>query len=256
MSLYLVSGIIGLLVVLISYKFISHTLQQRRIQRQRLITALKTRQRNFQYMVTGFPPGFLPAELGAQVYRALLTTTEELARLEPDSETHRADIALYNAELTASKQPAAVERVRLEHPEQIKEVRQNLQELHRFILTQEAGKHLNPGQAVALVEQIKRLVLQTTIDGYSLLARQAQQAGKPRLAIHNLTLAQKALIAENLDHQYDRLIAKIEQRIQALGQQAAAPQPRETLDETPLANKEWEHFEEEESNWKKKQIYD
>jgi len=248
------------LIILVSYAFISHTLKQRRIQRQRLISALKVRERNFKYMVTGFPPSFLPYDLAALVYRALIDTCDELTRLSPDNAVYKTDTGLYRTELNSLQKTEAT-RVRLENPAQIKEVRQHLQELHRFILAQEASRQLNPVQASVLNDQIKRLSLQTAIDGYMLQARQAQQVGKHRLAIHHLLLAKKALEAENTGHQYDKQIGKIATAIQGLEQKAS---PHSSVDDesisesaegTPVISKEWEQFETDET-WKKKQIYD
>jgi hypothetical protein len=254
MSLYIISGIIALLVLMVSYRFISYNLQQRKVQRQRLVTALKTRERNFKHMTGGYPPGFLPPELGALVYRALITTSEELVRLEPENSTHKADLVLYNAELAALKQSAPLQRVKLESLQQIKDVRQQLQELHRFIASQEASKQINQVQAAILNDQMKRLILQITVDGLTLQARQAQQLGKPRLAIHHLLQAKKSMEAENGNNQYDKFIEKISQRIETLEKQISAPPPIKHSEAEP-ASKEWESFAEDD-NWKKKQIYD
>lgn len=254
MSLYIISGIIALLVLMVSYRFISYTLQQRKVQRQRLVTALKTRERNFKHMTSGLPVGFLPPELGSLVYRALITTAEELLRLEPHNSTHKVDVALYNTELATLKQSPPLQRVKLENLEHIKEIRQQLQELHRFILSQEASKHINQVQAAVLNDQVKRLILQITIDALTLQARQAQQLGKPRLAIHHLIQAKKTMEADNSNHQYDKFIQKISQRIETLEQQTASPSHTDNAEQEPVS-KEWESFSEED-NWKKKQIYD
>src|SRR5690606_20900104 len=129
MSIYIISAILALLVLLVSYVFISNTLEKRRVQRQRLVTALKIRERNFRYMISGFPPHFLSADLNSLVYRALIETCEQLAKLEPRESSHQTDAALFSSQLTAIKHTQPDQRVRLENPTQVKEIRQHLQEL-------------------------------------------------------------------------------------------------------------------------------
>lgn len=257
MALYIIIGTVALLIILVCYTFISHGVEKRRAQRQRLITALKVREHNFRYLATGLPPHFLPADLNTLVYRALIDTCEQLAKLDPKNPSHQADAVLFSSELAAIK-PAPKSRVRLDSPAKIKEVRQYLQELVRFISQQEALKLIKPVQAAVYHDQIKRLALQISIDSYMLQAKYAQQQQKPRLAIHFYTLARKLLIAENASHRYDKQIAQMQAAITKLEEAVATqaqPNGKPATDgASKLTNKEWEHFGEDE--WKKKQDYD
>lgn len=260
MSIYIVSGIVILLITLVSYAFISHALEKRRVQRQRLLAALRIRERNFKYMVTGLPPHFLTHDLHTLAYRTLIETCEQLAKLDPREPTHQADVNIYSAQLNSLKQAPYKQRARLENPAQIKEVRQHLQELYRLVAQQEARKLINEVQAAAYGDQIKRLVLQISVDGYVIQAKQAQQMGKPRLAIHFFMLARKLFTSENANHSYDKQIAQLEAAINKLEETATT---KGLKDETIVAserrdasaiNKEWEQFGDDE--WKKKQLYD
>jgi hypothetical protein len=257
MALYIIFGTVALLIILVCYAFISHGVEKRRVQRQRLITALKVRDHNFRYLATGLPPHFLPADLNTLVYRALIDTCEQLAKLDPKDPSHQADAILFSSQLAAAK-PMPEGRVRLENPAKIKEVRQYLQELVRFISQQEALKHIKPVQAAVYHDQVKRLALQISIDSYMLQAKYAQQQKKPRLAIHFYTLARKLLTTENVSHRYDKQIAHLQATInkleEAVANQAQADTNAEVDTQPGLASKEWEHFGEEE--WKKKQDYD
>jgi hypothetical protein len=258
MSIYIISAIVALLVLLISYVFISNTLEKRRVQRQRLITALKIRERNFRYMITGLPAHFLPVDLSTLVYRALIETCEQLAKLDPREPSHQADAILFSSQLAAAKHTQTNTRVHLENPAQVKEVRQHLQELIRFVAQQEARKLINGVQAAAYADQIKRLAIQTSVDGYVSQAKVAQQSGKFRLAVHFFTLARKLLVSENAAHHYDKQIGQLQAVITKLEEsaaQSAVPgdaSPEEFPD--PQINKEWEHFGDDE--WRKKQVYD
>lgn len=260
MSIYIVSGIVVLIIILVSYAFISHSLEKRRVQRQRLLAALKLRERNFKYMVTGLPPHFLSHDLNTLVYRALIETCEQLGKLDPKDPNHQEDASLFAAQLNAIKQGPDKQRIRLENPAQIKEVRQHLQELYRFVAQQEARRQINDVQAAAYGDQIKRLVLQISVDGYVVQAKQAQQLGKLRLAIHFFMLARKLFTSANANHTYDNQIAQLQATIAKLEEAAGQKAPEaetESSDEKPdatVVNKEWEQFGDDE--WKKKQVYD
>src|SRR5690625_5332524 len=54
--------IVGLLIVLIGYAFIYQDLEKRRKQRQRLMAALKSRNRSVKSMLASFEPRFLPKD--------------------------------------------------------------------------------------------------------------------------------------------------------------------------------------------------
>lgn len=269
MSIYIISSIILLLVLMAGYVFISHAMEKRRIYRQRLLTALKVRQRNFRYMITGFPPHFLTNDLMALVYRALIETCEQLSKLETNDPQHAEDVQLYSSQLLAIKQHEGAKRIRLENPEQIKEIRQHLQELYRFVAQQEGLKVINKVQAAAFADQIKRLAVQSAIDGYVFQARKAEQAGKAKLAIHFYGLAGKFLVPENTDHSYDHQIAQLSEAIAKLEEatraEQAAPEGSADGDQEGVTttgstsgpiSKEWEKFGSNEDEWKKKQVYD
>ncbi len=266
MSIYIVSAIILLLVLLAAYALISQAVDRRRVHRQRLLTALRVRQRNLRHMLNGFPPHFLSSDLATLVYRALIGICEELHKLEPSDNTHVADLQLLTDQLAAVKQSPATSRARLENPQQIKEIRQQLQELYRFVGQQESLKAITKIQASAFQDQIKRLALQSSVDGYVAQAKRAQQAHKPRLAIHYYGLARKLLLPENTNHIYDKQIAQLSGVIIKLEEKAKhqggadfssdedSPDDKTSEATTPL-NKEWEMFGDEDE-WKKKQLYD
>ncbi len=264
MSIYVIAGILLLLVSLAAYTFLSHSIEKRRIQRQRLITALRARRNAFRDLATGFPNGFLSNDLTALLYRALIDGCEQLASLDPEDPSHLEQLNLYTSLLAAQKENTAQQRARLDNPEQIKEARGLLQELYKFVMQQSALNLINPVQTEAYTDQIKRLVLQMTVDGHIFNARQAQQIHKTRLAIHHYTLARKLLLTENASHGFDKqiaqldaVIAKLEEKaIQAGESPSAKPDEKHTDQNSVTGNKEWEKFEKNNEQWKKKQIYD
>ena len=65
--------IIVVLASLVCYAFISQTMAHKREQQERLIGALSLKARNFKFMLSGFPQGFLPPELTLLVQKSLIS---------------------------------------------------------------------------------------------------------------------------------------------------------------------------------------
>lgn len=267
MSAYLIPAIFLVLIVIAGYLFLSHSIEKRRIQRQRLITALRARRNSFRDLATGFPTGFLSNDLTALLYRALIDSCEQLTRLESSDHTHAEQLALYTNLLSSLKENTQQTRVRLDNPQQIKEAHALLQELYKFVMQQSALKQINQVQTDAYTDQINRMLLQMTVDGHVFNARQAQQVGKVKLAIHFYQLGRKALAAENASHTFDKqiaqldsVVAKLQEKLDSTNAEKAAAAPEEAAatakTSTKEANKEWKQFDEENAKWKKKQIYD
>jgi hypothetical protein len=267
MSAYVIAIIFLVLILLAGYLFLSHSIEKRRVQRQRLVTALRARRNSFRDLATGFPAGFLSNDLTALLYRALIDCCEQLSRLEPKDPTHAEQLSLYSNLLATQKDNSQQARVRLDNPQQIKEAHGLLHELHKFVMQQSTLQLINQVQTEAYVDQINRLVLQMSVDGHVFNARQSQQVGKVRLAVHYYTLARKALAGENAKHGFDKqiaqldaIIAKLQEKADATPEDTAAPatgalaKPPATADGS--SSKEWKQFDEENDKWKKKQIYD
>jgi len=257
MSIYIVVSILALIIALASYIFISQSIEKKRVQRQRVHMALQTKRRNFMHMINGFPPGFLTSDLLSLIYRALIDSCEQLRVLAPKDQQYQDDVTLFTNQMAALPKNAAAQRVRLDNPQQMKDVRQNLQELQRFVIQQESLKVINKVQADSYIDQIKRVNLQMGVDSYIYLAKQAQQIGKLKLALHYFGLAKKLLAGENASRAYDKQIGQLDVLISKLEEQAQIHKEPEAAEHDPAtAEKEWENFAAPEDSWKKKQIYD
>ncbi len=258
-SLMIASIIFALLIVLVGYAFVSQTLEKRKKRRQRLLSALKHRQRNFKYMLSGFPEGLLTKDLTLIIYRALLDACEQLSRLEPRESGHMEDFTAYSAELEALKHRPTSERTQPKTPEQAVEIKRLLQELYRFIAHQTERGNIGQAQGQTYKDQIKRLALLVAVDAHAVSARQAQAAGKPRLAIHYYNLAKKMLTQEKGGQGYQKQLAQINGIIKKLEgqleQQPEADAAPTSEGPAPEEKKEWEEFEQQ-TDWKKKQLYD
>jgi hypothetical protein len=262
MSIYIIASIIILLSALACYAFISQAIEKKRIQKQRLLMTLTTKHRNFMHMLNGFPPNFLTTELLSLIYRALINTCEQLSKIEPNNSRYQNEMALFDNQLSTLAQNNNVQSVQLDDPQQMKDIRQHLQELQHFVLQQQALKTINKKATNTYLDQIKRLAIQMTVDSYIFSAKQAQQNGKIRLAIHYFTLAKKQLAAENSTHNYDKQIIQMDTLLSKLEEKAAIATEVNSPSESPKkddASKEWDTFnkkEKDDKEWKKKQVYD
>ncbi|GAB1259544.1 hypothetical protein [Aurantivibrio plasticivorans] len=258
-SVFIVGIIIVVLVMLVSYAFVFQTMDNKKKQRQRLLTALKQRVGNFKYMLSGFPEGFLTKDLTVLVYRCLIDVTEQISRLDDKNPTTVEELQTYRAQLTeAQGRSDNSRRVHLENPKQIKEVRTQLQELHKFIEKLANKGTINSNQAKGYSKQVAKLILQISVDGYLTHAKQAQGSGKTRLAAHYYTLARKLLVRENSQKTYSKQIEQLDGAISRLEEKLKeeASQPPPDKAGAPPANKEWADFQKEEDGWKKKTVYD
>ena len=259
MSIYIVASIIALLSLLACYAFISQSIEKKRVQKQRMLMALKTKHRNFVHMISGFPQHFLTNDLMGLLYKALINTCEQLSNIEPENNRHQDDIALFSSQLNALSKNTSPTKARIENPQQMKDIRQHLQELLNFLLQQEALKAISKTQNAAYQDQIKHLAMQMSVDAYIFQAKQAQQSGKIRLAIHYFSLAKKLLEAENATHTFDKQIIQLSSMMTKLEEKALtlneAPQIKENVPKD-TSSKEWDNMKTNDNDWKKKQIYD
>lgn len=258
-TITIISALIVLLATLVCYAFVHQTLQHRREQRARLLAALKARGRSFKFILTGCPEGFLPRELLILVQRSLIDVLEQLTRLEPRESTYPQDLQIVNAQLLQTqRQTGPSQTISLQTHQQIKEARVCLEELHRYIVQQEARNALPNNQAEAFRNQIRHLVLQITVDGYTLNGMAARQKEKNKLALHYYELALNLLVREQQGNSMKSRIEHLRAVVEDLHIQVAAEEidnPGASHAEQEVAE-EWSKFGEEDEFWKKKKIYD
>ncbi|GAA5316519.1 MAG: hypothetical protein AseanaTS_17230 [Candidatus Pelagadaptatus aseana] len=263
-STLIISIIIAVLVLLMSYAFISQTITTRRQQKQRLLTALKIRARDFKFLINGFPPNFLSKDLSILVYRCIIEVTEQLAKLEPKEKLYVEELTLYNKQLEeVQRKPKNAKRAKLTNPQQTKEVKRLLQELNKFLAHLRKRGTINASQHANYEQQIKNMVVQLSVDSYIINAKQASGSGKTRLAIHYYTLARKLLAKESGKQNYQKqiqqlsgVIAQLEEK--ALAEEAAANPDRAAAEAQAeeQAATEWDEFNKGDESWKKKSVYD
>lgn len=261
-SITIITSIFVLLSVLVCYAFIVQSITQKRQQKARFTIALKTRARNFKFMLSGFPAGFLPKELTLLVQRSLMHIHEQLAKLEPNNSSHRSEAKEMAQKMGETQQLApSAGNVRLDNPQQMRDIKLCLEELYKFIFQLEAQHGMIRSQADGYRAMIKRLVLQVTVDSYMLQARLAREKGKTKLAAHHFDLALQLMVREQTGGHFDERIAQVRQAVAELATATTsggdAPDVlEEHVDDHKAINHEWDKFEQQGTDWKKKQIYD
>jgi hypothetical protein len=213
--------------------------------------------RNFKHMLNGFPAGFLSKDLTILVLRSLIDLYEQLVGTDPDSSQYKQDLQATSQQLNdIQRQNRPVAPVAIENPQQIKDAKTCLDELHKFVFQLEGKGALNRTQAETYRNQIKQLLLQITIDAYLFSGKHARQGNKTRLAIHYFGLAHKLLVKENKAGGQDKKIAGLTQILQELEEKLQAEEPRASVIKPPDDTEaEWTKIKPEDS-WKKKQLYD
>lgn len=258
----IILAIVLMLGVLVSYAFVQQSVKTKREQKARILSALKSRSRSFKFMANGFPEGFLTKELKILVQRSLADVCEQLSRIEPNDQTHMQDLQVVNGQLAETQRlPGKHTPVSLENPQQIKDARASLEELHKFIHKLEMKQTIPKNQGQLLKNQVKSLALQVAVDGHCLNGSQAKQAGKVRLAHHYFDLA-ATLIKRDPNASYmrqrsERINAILEQlREQLAAEQQTAPLSESEQEEAADLEDEWNKFSDTDDVWKKKNIYD
>lgn len=263
-SVTVITTIIVLLAGLVCYAFISQTIRHKREQRSRLLAALKSRSRNFKFMLSGFPAGFLSKELTLLVHRSLIEVCEQLSKLDPNNPAHVQDLQTISSQMAeVQRQAKPQQNAELESHQQIKEVKACLEELNRFLYSLERQGRCNKASADSYRNQIKQLVLKVTVSSYELNGRAAAQASKTKLASHYYTTALNLLVREGRAGQFDQkiksfkeIIAKLEKQLEAEGPTSDIA-PEEAAEQAGIDG-EWDKFSSDDDNspWKKKQVYD
>ena len=257
----IIASLIVLLAALVCYAFVSQTIQQKRAQRARVLTALKARSRTFKYILNRVPEGFLPRDLVLLVQRSLTEVCQQLSKLEPGEKAHSQDIQALNAQIQATRAQAPTTTVvALQDLQQIKDVKICLEELHKFIFHLESANSIQRNQADGHRNQIKQLLLQITVDAYILNGGTAQKAKKTKLAIHYYELALNLLIREGRGNQHQNRIAQLKELLDQLKTkleeelQAASSEGKELGQQSK--DKEWDKYGKKDELWKKKNFYD
>ncbi|WP_019530329.1 hypothetical protein [Dasania marina] len=253
MSTTIIIGLVAiLLAVLVAVAIMMQTIEKNNKEKRRLEAALKSRARNFQHMLEGFPEGFLNKDLRLLVCQCLLEVYKQLKSVAPKNTTYSKNLNTVDQQVqTIKNQPDNNTAVQLTDPAQIKEIQKLLKSLHGFIGKLNKSKQLSNEQAKAYAQQVRNLIIRTSLDVLISGVNDAVSRKKPRLAIHYIHMIIDKLTKENGSGQYVEQIAAYKQQITELEQQALTQD--EHMQEVA---EEWDNATEDDATWKKNAIYD
>lgn len=257
MSTAVIIGIVAIgLFVLVAIAVTMQTIEKNNKEKRRLESSLNSRARNFQYMLEGFPKGFLSRDLQVLVCKCLIEVYEQLVQISPRNNDYRDKLqrsATQQKEFQA--RPANASSITLTDTVQIKDIQKLLTSLHNFVVKLMESKRINGAEAKVYSQQIKRLMVQTSTDSLALGINEAIKSGKPPLAIHYMQTSIDKMQKENADGFFSKRIALYQQRINDMNSEAHT-----TVDQATKQRKEtdaeWDEASKPDDSWKKKAIYD
>ena len=125
--------------------------------------------------------------------------------------------------------------------------------LHDFIAKLLAARRISAPEAQQYSQQIKHLLLQTSLDGLSQAINNALQSEKFRLAAHYINTALEKMARQNDQGQYNSRIATFQQQLAEIEPHI---KPLESVAEASDIDREWDELDQADESWKKKKIYD
>lgn len=253
MSTALIIGLVGFaLFAMVGIAITMQSIEKNKKEKRRLETGLRTRARNFQFMLDGFPEGFLGKDLRALVGQCLLEVHSQLATMNPNDKACQVDLTKSQQLIEQIKnEPAAQTMLQLTDPKQIKEIQKLLTNLNNFVAKLATSKRINAKQAKSYNHQIQQLNLQTTIDTIEDAAHQALQENKPKLAVHYLEMAIDKMNKNNANSLFSPRIDTLLLQLEDFNSQVRQAELRRAE-----ADKEWDRIDKDDGSWKKKALYD
>ncbi|MEH6557126.1 MAG: hypothetical protein V7708_04985 [Oceanicoccus sp.] len=254
MSTVLIVG--ASLAVLVAVGILLQTMDNKRKENRQREAALNARARSFDYMLNGFPEGFLHPQLKILICHCLIEVFSQLNKIDPGNTNYTGKLATAQQRLTEfSAKPGKRAPVTLSDRAQIREVQKMLSSLYNFVSELAASKRIKPADAIHYRKLLQRLLLQTTLDELiNPIAEALDQNNKP-LAIHYLQVGRDKMQHENEDGFYNDSINKHNTRIDALTQQTPTQNPSSNTHQQ-YTDKQWEGLAKTDDSWKKKSIYD
>lgn len=259
MSTTTITIIIFLIIIMsITAIYISQARERARMQKIRRSNICNERYQRMQQLLHELPPQYLNNELRIMIAERSAETLNELLRLNKDARHEgylKADLE-YLKQLRENN--PKFKAVKITSEAKAKEVRTNLEVLHRFIESQHKNKRIPANNAKKYLDHISLSICQSKADLFDARATAAKE--KPRVAIHNYHSAIDALkpvaqnpkavkIAQHYKAKIKQLEAEADKKIQTTQQKNPTAPSAE--------NSEWDSFmEEDKDTWQKKNTYD
>jgi hypothetical protein len=245
--------IFSVIILCVAAIYISQAKERARIEKIRRTNICNERYQRMQQLLHDLPPQYLNNELRSMIAERSIETLNELLRMDknPRHEAYlKADLE-YLKQLRENNPKFPATKITSEA--KAKEVRLNLEALHRFIQTQHKNKRLPAASAKKYLDHITLSICQSKADLFCARAQAAKN--KPRVAIHNYHSAIDAFKTLVNHPRVAKIIQEYKLKIKQLEAEANEQIPKSAT-KADNENTEWDSFLKEKDTWQKKNNYD
>ncbi|MGI1678345.1 MAG: type II secretion system protein M [Cellvibrionaceae bacterium] len=179
-STFIIGLIAAVLCCLLGYAFVFQSAEHKSQQKQRLLSAFKQQLLNLVGVAEGVPKGLLTKDLAGLIYHCITDVSEQLIRLDPRNESFRQTHSKYQQLMAATKNQSNNASPSFGNSQEIKNAQYFLRQLHGIIETLQQQNKLKSEHASGYSEQVKELILQTSIEECFLLAKKAKDEGNQK----------------------------------------------------------------------------
>lgn len=254
MSTPIIIGLVALLLaILVGVAVTLQTIEKNNREKRRLEASLKARARNFQHLLEGFPKGFLNRDLQLLICKCLKEIYSQLIKTNPKNSIYLKNKTVFEQLIETTKAQSSNEQnVSLDNNEQIKEIQKLLQSLYGYIGILNKNRSLSNDEANTYGQQVKALMMKTSLDALNNAVNHAISQNKPRLAIHYYHMIINRYEKENANGHYNQQIEHYKAEIDKMESEVTAQKQRRQE-----ADEEWDKaLSEEDGSWKKNAVYD
>ncbi|KZZ58292.1 hypothetical protein A3762_04830 [Oleiphilus sp. HI0125] len=231
--------------------------EKARIERLRLIIKLQDRHTNIQNILSNMPPQYLNPTLRKILHEQSIETIKELTKFKPSSKHAGYIQEDERAIKELQENPQNLPPVKVDSTEKAREVRIMLQNLYKLLHFWRKKSQLSPDLAQQQMAHVGFLARQSKADLFAEKAKQAELAGKPRVAIHNYHSAIEVLSDVSTHPSAMQNIQAYKQKMAELNKKA--DQRTEEINAKAQGeleqSSEWDDFLSPEEDWKKKNSY-
>ncbi|MBB1485315.1 hypothetical protein [Oceanospirillum sediminis] len=231
--------------------------EKKRVEHVKSVRALGDRARNLMFLLDEIPDHYLDQNMRIHLATIITELFQKQYDATPDDKVAK---HLQNAKqmLEFAQNNKNVSTVPVTDIQTANNVRRNLKILHKHIQQQYKDKRITHPQAQGYLKQLRKAFTQTIIEVYVSAGKKAEREMKPKIAALNYRRVISEMGKQNQGGEFTDRILATKKRIDELEEEANKMEQRARLEGSsgdPLSQ-ELEKMEQQEDEWKKKQVYD
>lgn len=230
--------------------------EKKRVQHVKSVRALGDRARNLMFLLDEIPAHYLDQNMRIHLATIIMELFQKQYNAVPDDKVAK---HLQNAKqmVDFAQKNKNVSTVPVTDIQTANNVRRNLKILHKHIQQQYKDKRITHPQAQGYLKQLRKAFTQTIIEVYASAGKKAEREMKPKIAALNYRRIMTEMGKQNQGGEYTDQILATKKRVDELEEEATKQEQRARLEGGDDAlTKELEKMEQQEDDWKKKQVYD